>query len=350
MGTVVARKRKDGTVGYTARLRIQRGGKTHVENKTFDRQALAYSWIKRREAELAEPGALDRPADPPLSEVIDRYIAESKQDMGRTKAQVLRSIKADRLGDMHCSEITSQALLAFAQRLTAKPQTVQNYLSHLGAVFALARPAWGYPLDQQAIKDAFIVGRRLGVTGKGASRSRRPTSDELDLLMDHFAAVHHRRPDSVPMQKVMAFALFSTRRQEEITRIRWEHLEAGRVLVEDLKHPGQKIGNHVWCDLPPEAEAIARSMPRVGECIFPYSTDAISAAFTRACQFLAIEDLHFHDLRHHGVSRLFELGGTIPHVAAVSGHRSWSSLKRYTHLRQRGDCMEGWKWLPMVTA
>src|SRR3954468_25001700 len=98
MGTVVARQRKDGTMGYTARLRIQRDGKTHVENKTFDRQAMAHTWIKRREAELAEPGALDRPADPQLAEVIDRYIAESKQDMGRTKAQVLRTIKADRLG------------------------------------------------------------------------------------------------------------------------------------------------------------------------------------------------------------------------------------------------------------
>jgi hypothetical protein len=32
-------------------------------------------------------------------------------------------------------------------------------------------------------------------------------------------------------------------------------------------------------------------------------------------------------------SSLFETGLDIPHVAAVSGHRSWQSLKRYTHLR-----------------
>jgi hypothetical protein len=31
-------------------------------------------------------------------------------------------------------------------------------------------------------------------------------------------------------------------------------------------------------------------------------------------------------------------------AASVSGHRSWSSLKRYTHLRQTGDKYEGWKW------
>ena len=86
------------------------------------------------------------------------------------------------------------------------------------------------------------------------------------------------------------------------------------------------------------------SMPKTEPCIFPYSTDAISAAFTRACQVLGIDDLHFHDLRHDGVSRLFELGKTIPQTASVSGHRSWSSLKRYTHVRQSGDKYENWQW------
>ena len=57
-------------------------------------------------------------------------------------------------------------------------------------------------------------------------------------------------------------------------------------------------------------------MPRRDDRIFPYSTDAISAAFTRACKVLGIEDLHFHDLRHEGVSRLFEMGWTIPQVAS----------------------------------
>jgi integrase len=84
--------------------------------------------------------------------------------------------------------------------------------------------------------------------------------------------------------------------------------------------------------------------------VFPYTTDAVSAAFTRACQLLNIEDLHFHDLRHDGISRLFEMGKTIPQAASVSGHKSWQSLQRYTHLRQTGDKYSGWKWLDVVTA
>jgi integrase len=86
-----------------------------------------------------------------------------------------------------------------------------------------------------------------------------------------------------------------------------------------MKHPGKKIGNDAWADLPEQAIQIVDTMPKSKRQIFPYSTDAISANFTRACKLLDIDDLHFHDLRHEGISRLFEMGWNIPHVAAVSG-------------------------------
>jgi integrase len=151
------------------------------------------------------------------------------------------------------------------------------------------------------------------------------------------------------MQKIVGFALFSTRRQEEITLLRWEDLDGDRILVRDMKHPGDKKGNNIYCELPPEALTVINSMPRDGERIFPYSTDAISAAFTRACRILGIEDLRFHDLRHEAISRLFETDRTIPQVAGVSGHRSWASLKRYTHIRQSKVKYEDWKWKAVVS-
>ncbi|WP_374575991.1 tyrosine-type recombinase/integrase [Phenylobacterium sp.] len=357
MGTIVARKRKDGSTGYNAQLVIKRGGViVHRETRTFDRRQAASAWLERRESELGRPGGLERAKieDPKLATVIDRYVDESLKAIGRTKAQVLKAIKTYDIAEMRCSQIGSPHVIALARSLAAKvqPQTVANYLSHLGAVFAIARPAWGYPLDPQAMKDAFIVAKRLGLTTKSRERDRRPTLDELDKLLTHFGERQKRRPRSSPMQKIIAYALFSTRRLEEITRVEWTGLDevGSRILVRDMKNPGEKIGNDVWCDLPETALRIVQSMPRKTAEIFPYSADAIGASFTRACQFLGIEDLHFHDLRHDGVSRLFEMGLNIPHVAAVSGHRSWSSLKRYTHLRHTGDKYAGWKWLEVMTA
>jgi hypothetical protein len=108
----------------------------------------------------------------------------------------------------------------------------------------------------------------------------------------------------------------------------WKDLDVdgSRVMVRDMKIPGEKIGNDIWCDLPPEALQIIVSMPKRSEEILPYSGDTIGTNFTRSCQFLEIIDLHLHDLRHEGVSRLFEIGRHIPQVAAVESARADSQI------------------------
>lgn len=355
MGTILSRARKDGTSGHTAVIRIKRDGKIiHAESQTFDRKPAAAAWLKKRETELAEPGALEKlkAPDPTLADVIDQYLKESRRDYGKTKKQVLRAIKASDLGAMKCSQIGSEQLLAFAQSLDAQPQTVGNYMAHLAAVFAIARPAWGYPLDKQAVDDARTVGKRMGVTGRSRKRDRRPTLAELDQLMEHYAIMQRKRSDAIPMQDIIRFAIFSTRRLDEIARITWEDLDQphAEIIVRDMKNPGEKIGNDVRVNLTPEALAIIQRQPTESGRIFPFNGDSISTSFTRACRVLGIEDLHFHDFRHDGISRLFEMGRTIPQVACVSGHRTWVSLKRYTHMRQTGDKYAGWRWLPLSSA
>jgi integrase len=266
---------------------------------------------------------------------------------------VLKAIKAFGIANMRASKITSEDLVSLARDLnkTRTPQTVGNYMSHLATIFTVARPAWGYPLNDQAMKDAMIVCKRLGLVSKSKERDRRPTLEELDCLLTHYRD-RETRTNSVPMTKIMPFAIFSTRRQEEIIRIKWMDLDErnSRVLVRDMKNPGEKIGNDIWCDLPPEALKIALSMPRLADEIFPYSVHSVTSQFTKACKLLGIEDLHFHDLRHDGISRLFETGYTIPRAACVSGHKSWTSLKRYTHIRQWGDKYEEWKWFNLAFA
>ncbi len=343
-------------MGHTAQIvRKQKGKIIHREAQTFDRKQAALAWLKRRETELSEPGALERAKTPEktLGEAIDRYIAESRKVIGRTKEQVLAAIKQYDIANMNCGEIRSDHIVEFATELLAggrQPSTVGNYISHLSAIFAIARPAWGYRLDASQMEDAQTVLRRMGVIGKSRSRDRRPTLPELDRLMDHFVDRSKRDPSAALMHRIIAFAIFSTRRQEEITRQEMSDVESDRVMVRDMKHPGEKIGNDRWCDLPIEASRIIDAMKCKQGRVFPYTTDAISAAFTRACALLGIDDLHFHDLRHDGISRLFEMGKTIPQVASVSGHKSWQSLQRYTHLRQTGDKYAGWKWLDVVTA
>jgi len=354
MGSIAPRKRKDGTTSYTAQIVLKKDGAVvHREARTFDRRPAAAIWIEKREAELRAPGGIERARHrgATLSDAIDKYVEQSVREIGRTKAQVLRTIQAMPIAEKAAADIGSDDIVAFAQNLGAggrAPATVGNYLSHLSAVFAVAMPAWKIPLDRQAMKDAQAVLHRLGNTGKSLKRNRRPTLDELDRLLTYFVRARAHRPTMLPMAEIVCFALFSTRRQSEIGRLMRADFDrsGSRVLVRDMKHPGDKVGNDQWCELPPEAIRIIDALPvSTDGRLMPFGADGITLNFTRACQMLDIEDLHFHDLRHEGISRQFEMGKTIPQVAYISGHRQWSSLSRYTHLRATGDKYDGWQWL-----
>ena len=359
MASIVERKKKDGTPSFLAQIFIKRDGKiVHRENKTFAKRREAAAWGKHREEELAEPGTVEelRKEDPTLAEAIRRHEREAKH-LGRTKASVLRLLRDTRLAKMRCSEIKSQHIVTLARELaeSRSPATVSGYMTFLNGVFDIARPAWGYPLDQQAMKDALVVVGKQGLTGRSKKRERRPTIDEMNKLMEFF---NGRKADALPMLKIVAFALYSTRRQAEITRLAWTDLDEAhsRILVRDAKDPKGAAGNHIWVELPDESLRIIKTMPRVADAIFPFNSETVSSAFREACLVLGItaeempedERLHFHDLRHEGVSRLFEMGKTIPQVASVSGHRSWQNLQRYTHLRQTGDKWANWPWLEKI--
>lgn len=349
MGTILARQRKTGGIAYLAKIQINREGRVvWRESKTHETEPAARRWIKQREAELDDPETLARLITPPsatLGDAIDRYMMDAR-DIGKTKEQVLNKVRGMSVAAKPCHQITGKIMVDLARDLAKdrSPQTVQNYLSHIAPLFRLARTAWGMELDPTIMPEAMAVARDLGLTSTSDRRDRRPTMEELDRLMTHFS---QRGDELIPMDRITVFAIFSARRCEEITKLRWADLDGDRILVRDMKHPRAKKMD-VWCDLTPEAQRIIAATPRIDERIFPYLAPSISSAWARGCIDTGVKDLRFHDLRHEAISRLFETGKDIPRVAAVSGHRSWQNLSRYTHIRQTGDRFAAWRWLDAI--
>lgn len=73
LGSIIDRKKKDGTVAYMAQIMILRDRKiVFVENRTFECHPAANAWLRKLEAEPAQPGALasarleKRPSSNPL--------------------------------------------------------------------------------------------------------------------------------------------------------------------------------------------------------------------------------------------------------------------------------------------
>lgn len=346
MGTISMRRRADGSIAYRAEVVTRREGKRHKVSATFDREDAATRWIKKKEKEVRAEGYVPPKRREPvtLGGAIERYVREQK-NIGRTKAQVLRALLDDPIAAEDCRDVRSEHIVSLAKRLgqDKAPSTVGNYLSHLSAVFTLGEDAWSYELDPAQMQKGIRACQRLGTISKSQRRDRRPTVGEIDRLVAHFRD-RTKRTGAMPMDRIIAFAMFSTRRDAEVCRIAWKDYEPehSRVLVRNMKHPGEKIGNHVWCELPPEAVALIAMQPKTEGAIWPYNPKSVSTAFTRATAILGIDDLRLHDLRHEGVSRLFELGLTIPQVASYSGHRDWKSLQRYSHIRATGDKWAGW--------
>ena len=139
----------------------------------------------------------------------------------------------------------------------------------------------------------------------------------------------------IPFLDIFNFSILTCMRIGEVCRLRWEDIdeEQRSVLVRDRKDPRKKVGNHMTVALLGDAWDIAMRQPKKSELIFPYISRSVSAGFTRVCESINIEDLHYHDLRREGASRLFEAGFSIEEVAQVTGHKSLKLLWQvYTEL------------------
>ena len=95
MATIRARKLADGTVSYTAQIRIKRDGvQVYQESQTFARKQAAQAWVRKRETELDQPGAIERAnrQGATVKEMIDRYLVEMEKarPLGKTNAQPSR--------------------------------------------------------------------------------------------------------------------------------------------------------------------------------------------------------------------------------------------------------------------
>ncbi|HEY0504270.1 MAG TPA: site-specific integrase [Lysobacter sp.] len=346
MGTITARRRRDGTTGYTAQIRLKRDGKlVHTEAETFGTKALAKEWMTRREADLDTQRARGEPVGKrmTLGDMVAWYEGREREGepWGRTKKADLARLKLGPLRDKRADMLARSDFIAYIdgrRKEGAGPATAANDLIWLRQVFRAASAVLHTPVPMTALDTAAEYLRGERTIGKPKRRDRRLMKDEETKLLAHL----EDRRGEIPMGTIFRFAVLTARRQEEITRLRWEDLDEKRgvAILRNVKHPTRKVGNHKSFRMLSPAWAIVRAQPRQklpdgtpDPRVFPYEPKSIGAAFTRATRFLNISDLHFHDLRHEATSRLFEKGYSIQEVAQFTLHESWATLKRYTHLR-----------------
>lgn len=330
-------------IGSRWRALIRKGG--HNRCQTFATQAQAKAFARVVESEIDEIKSTGRmqPRDTSFADLIKRYDEEfyPSKKWGRSKAADLKRLSKG-LGHISAAKLDYKNMFDYFIEQRDKGcggVGISSQAGYLVNVLQTASEVWRLHVPVQAALDVRGALKKLGMVKRSNSRGRRVLNSEVAQVIKHL----ERKASALPLADIVWFCLASAMRISEVCRLQWSDLnETDRtIVIRDRKHPTEKHGNHQTVPLLTvaglDAFEIATRQRPVGQSlpkyIFRANPKTITAYFTDAVRDAEINDLHLHDLRHEAISRLFEAGYRIEQVSVVSGHRDWSMLKRYTHLR-----------------
>lgn len=328
--------------GWRAQIRMK--GKP-TTSKVHSTKKDAQIWARDQEHQLARSKS-DNPFAT-YSEIYAVYKEHARQG-GKSMQSALKKLEAY-WGTWRMTEITTSTVSTYASKLRREglgPSTVLCRLVYLGVVLKHGGVLSGNDEALRArvsLAAAISTLRSVGAIADSTERDRRPTEEELMMIEEYLAPPRSQ----VPAFDAMLFGICTCMRLGEITRLQFTDINTtkGIITIRNRKDPRNRSRTDVipvpvgvvtyrgklvnpW-DIIERRREITGGKGRV----FGTTGKYLSRLFTEAVDNCQIGDLRFHDLRHEGVSRLFEHGLDIPEVASISGHKSWRHLKRYTHLR-----------------
>lgn len=300
-----------------------------------------------------------------FAELIEKYIEEMAllgKPLGGSHAAGMRMMAREMpigqvrvvpfdLKPTHFIEHAKLRRAGFGKHRSVLPQTINQDLVYLRGPLSYAALGWDMPdVTPAPIVAAKPFLQKYSLIGKSRPRDRRPTQEEIDLIIAIARERNKHRKTVIPMDVLMEFAIYSGRRLGEICRLRWGDVngEDMTCVVRDMKDPKFKAGNHhvfpllgrAW-DIVMERLPHRKNPENADERIFPYNAHSASQAAREIREKAGIKGLRFHDCRREAASRAFEgrLNGKkygVAEVMVLTGHKNPQMLMRtYTKLHAR---------------
>ena len=329
------------------RVQIRRNGV--YQTKTFEKMSDAREWQRVMEGKVTGEELVDlkRARSTTLAQACN-WMLEGKHvgtnaDAKNVSAK-LRYWKESKFADWSLATIHDWDLIEWRQEVLDEdgaedgeasgpaaecgPQTIIHRLNALSKL-----------IQTWARAHKVVLGNpvRPGVRpGKPDGRDRRLAEDEEKRLLE--AADASSRPW---LRASIIISIETCMRQSELAGLIWNRVK----LVSEYPHVDlPKTKNDRPRRVPLSVRALAAftslkpegTLDEVGSgSVLPVETGrGIIHAFRDAIKERNFPDLRWHDLRHEGVSRLFELTDLRENeIMAISGHLTPAMLTRYTHLR-----------------
>ncbi len=336
---------------------------------TFAAEAEGDVYCKRLEM-LLDQGIVPQDHKPKgrvltIEQLIDQY--ESDHSVKQMDREMLRAL-AKVIGDVSVAKIDANWVDEWIATMKHENHYTPSTIS--AKVGALARCCdWGmrkklilmpdHPLRtlpngyaQYNPRDAAIVGGKI----ENEERDRRLEGDEeanIRAVLDAGALPRKQRPYTLE-HKSRLIALF-TLSLETAMRLRELYTLTGDQI--DLKGSTvhlekTKNGDRRTVPMTSIALAVFETLPKKG-ALFPWlaeqkgnlklTSNFLSKLFSEVFAAAGCADLHYHDLRHEAVSRLFERTTlSVEELMKITGHKTHRMMMRYLKLRSSNLAAKLW--------
>lgn len=286
-------------------------------SKTFTRKTDAIKWAKEQEV-LIEKGLLESTQIKKLSlsELLRQYESVKLSKLKGYAIEKHRINQIDReIGGYLASEITTPRLAEYRDNQLKNGHRVQTVIHKVGTI----KRALKFGMENGFVKE---IPKCILPSLKNA-RNRRLDQKDIERLL--------KTADEYLKQVVILLIETAMRRGELSSIVLADiDLDSRLVTLRDTKNGDDRT-------IPISIKALDSLTYLISHAksdyLLNYSKEWLTEKFIKHCRSIGLEDYRLHDLRHEGVSRLFEKGLNMMEVSSVSGHRDLSMLKRYTHIR-----------------
>lgn len=310
-----ARKR-----GETYRIELMFNGKRISATRDTEKECEQWAMLKLLELKTEQSKNIkEEKQHYPVSALMYKYyeeIGKHKKSSRSIRISIKQFIDTySALSEISVHDITPQILTDWRNtRLkTVSVGTVLRDISLFSAIFTYAQ------------KELFLIDSNpFSIVSKPSqpkSRNRRISAHEIDLVLKAHDYNHGQTPTEIKhfIAWAFLFAIETTMRQGEILSIQRSNI------FEDYIHlPDTKNGDSRDVPLMAGAKELLKLIPNNGsDKLLNISSSTFQNTFSKKLKKANIKEMHFHDTRHEGITRLVKLRKVpIEILMKITGHKT----------------------------
>jgi len=300
----------DKTLDSLAEARVYRDSHKLSQSLDVHESAIIESRIKKQSIKSLS-----------VSDALDRYLLEITPTKKGASTEEFRIGKAKRtkLAKKPMHGVTPDDVLAFLEEIGGSENNKRKYASIISHLYRIAIRKWRLPVTNP-------VSGQIDLPSNGKPRERRLHKGEYEALMKALTG---------EAKAFVIIAVETAMRRSEIFNLRRENInkKACSAVLRDTKN-GETRTTLFSSAAMKALQDLNLDWKSKGE-VWTITESQLRRVWEEARADIDAPDLHFHDLRHEGTSRLFEKGLNVFEVQSITGHKTLSELRKYTHLEPR---------------